>query len=169
MRIRIIVTGGTISKHYNEVNGNLELADSHIQDMLTQARSRLDIVFDQPMLVDSLDMTEEQRQKILQLCQASPEDRIIVTHGTDTMAETAKLLSGGGATTNKVIVLTGAMVPYAFGRSDALFNLGSALAAVQLLDQGVYITMNGKIFDWDKVAKNNELGEFQTVEGPASW
>ena len=161
MKIRLILTGGTIDKKYNELSGELDYTDTHIEKMLEQARSRADLVIEKPMLLDSFDMTEEQCQQVLELCQASEEDKIVITHGTDTMVQTAQVL--GKNVKGKTVVLVGSMIPYAFGYSDALFNLGSAITAVQCLGEGVYITMNGKIFDWDKVQKNRELGEFQSA------
>ncbi|HVV25520.1 MAG TPA: asparaginase domain-containing protein [Candidatus Saccharimonadales bacterium] len=159
MQIKLFLTGGTIDKKYNELSGELDYKKTHIQEMLKQARSRLDIHIEELMLVDSLDMTDSQRQQILHACQSTDQHKIVITHGTDTMVETARLL--GENIQDKTIVLFGSMIPFAFGGSDALFNFGAALAAAQTLGQGVYITMNGKIFEWDKVVKNRQLGEFQ--------
>lgn len=160
MRIKLFLTGGTIDKRYNELSGNMDYTKTHIQGMLNQARSRADIDIEELMLLDSLDITEDQRQQILKACTTALEDKILITHGTDTIVETAQLL--GKNIKDKTIVLFGSMIPYAFGSSDALFNFGAALTAVQTLGGGVYITMNGKVFEWDKVVKNRELGEFQS-------
>lgn len=162
MNIKLLLTGGTIDAKYNELTGGLDYGQTHIGSMLDQARSRLDIDIEELMMVNSLDITDEQRQQILQACAQAEQNRIVITHGTDTIVETAKLL-GDNAPDGKTIVLVGAMIPFTFGNSDALFNLGAALAAVQTMTAGVYITMNGKIFDWDKVNKNRQLGEFQAV------
>lgn len=159
MKIKLLLTGGTIDKQYNELTGEFDYTETHIHEALKQGRCRADVDIEQLMLTDSLDMTDSQRQVVLNACVNAAEDRLVITHGTDTMAQTAELL--GVNIHNKVIVLTGAMVPYAFGESDALFNLGSAITAVQILDYGVYVAMNGKIFSWDNVTKNRALGEFQ--------
>jgi L-asparaginase len=163
MNIKLLLTGGTIDSSYNELTGELDYGGgTHIGAMLDQARSRLDIEVEELMMLNSLDITDEQRQQILQACAKAEQDKVVITHGTYTIVETAKLL-GGSAPEGKTIVLIGAMIPYTFGNSDALFNLGTALAAVQTMPAGVYIAMNGKIFDWDKVVKNRQLGEFQAV------
>ncbi len=159
MQIKLFLTGGTIDKRYNELSGDMDYDKTHVNEMLSQARSRLDIEIEELMLLDSLDITETQRQQILRSCDDAEQDKIIITHGTDTIVETAQLL--GENIKDKTIVLFGSMIPFVFGGSDALFNFGTALAAVQTLDKGVYVTMNGKIFDWDKVVKNRQLGEFQ--------
>jgi L-asparaginase len=161
MPIKLILTGGTIDQKYNELTGELGYDKTHIDEMLDQARSRIDLDVQKLMLLNSLDITNEQRQQILKTCKEHPGDQIVITHGTDTIVETASLL--GKNIHDKTIVLLGSMIPFAFGDSDALFNLGAALTAVQTLRPGVYITMNGKIFDWDKVVKNRELGEFQAA------
>ena len=160
MPIKLLITGGTLDKDYNALTGELEFSKSRISDMLEQSRSKAVVNIGELMLIDSLDMTNEHRQKILKACQEAEEDEIVVTHGTDTMVETAKVL--GQNVTGKTVVLFGAMRPYALGESDALFNLGSAITAAQTLDEGVYIAMNGHVFTWDNVVKNRELGEFQT-------
>ena len=157
--IRIFVTGGTFDKSYDEINGRLAFADSHLPEMLRLGRSRVEVAIRTLMMIDSLEMTDTDREAIVRSCQQSAEARIVVTHGTDTMVETAAALAKG--VTGKTIVLTGAMIPYAFGSSDGLFNLGSALSFVQLLPPGVYIAMNGQHFAWDKVRKNRETGVFE--------
>lgn len=159
MKIRLLLTGGTIDKEYDELTGNLVFTETHAHKMLEQARSRAEVVVDQLMLIDSLEMTHEQRHVILGHCQDVSETAIVITHGTDTMAETAEVL--GNNLQGKTVVLCGAMIPYSFGYSDAQFNLGSALAAVQLLSNGVYVAMNGRIFSWENVQKNKALGEFE--------
>jgi L-asparaginase len=161
MAIRILVTGGTFDKEYNERTGQLYFKDTHIAEMLRLGRSRVEITIRTVMMVDSLEMTETDRALIVQNCLQSDEDRIVVTHGTDTMTETAAALDG--AMLDKTVVLTGAMIPYAFGSSDGLFNLGSALSFVQVLPPGVYIAMNGKCFPWDRVRKNRARGEFEEI------
>ena len=161
MAIRIFVTGGTFDKEYNELTGELFFQDSHIQEMLLLGRCKLDLKIRTLMLEDSLSMTDADRKIILENCLSADEDKIVITHGTDMMAATAKVL--GETIKNKTIVLTGAMIPYKFGSSDGLFNLGSALAFVQTLPPGVYVSMNGKYFEWDKVQKNRKTGIFEEI------
>ncbi len=160
MTIKLLITGGTIDKQYDELNGELIFTQSGVEDMLTQGRVKLDISLETVMLKDSLDMDDSDRQQILESCLACDEPQIVITHGTDTMVETSQVLAT--KIKDKTIVLLGAMVPYQFKNSDALFNLGCAIAAVQTLENGVYITMNGKIFNYDEVIKNKDLGEFQS-------
>ena len=160
MAIRIFVTGGTFDKEYNELDGSLFFKDTHLREMLKLGRCNVDVAIRTLMMVDSLEMTDIDRQLIVENCRKSKEDKIIVTHGTDTMELTAKSLAAA-AIDNKTIVLTGAMIPYKFGSSDGLFNLGSALAFVQTLPAGVYIAMNGKCFTWDNVRKNRKTGQFE--------
>jgi L-asparaginase len=159
--IRIIVTGGTFDKEYNELTGELFFKDTHIADMLRLGRCRLDVTIETLLMIDSLEMTGAQRQAILDRCLRAGERRIVITHGTDSMPETAAVLGKGIA--GKTIVLTGAMVPYTFGSSDGIFNLGTALAFVQTLEPGVYVAMNGKCFAWHSVRKNRELGIFEAA------
>jgi len=159
--IRVLITGGTIDKEYNPVTGELTFTKSHLTNMLNRVRCRAKVVLEEIMLKDSLQMRSEDREEILKKCIDCPEDKIIVTHGTDTMVETAQIL--GKDLKGKTVVLVGALIPYAFGASDALFNLGCAFSAVQTLQEGVYITMNGKIFSWDRVRKNRESGEFEEI------
>lgn len=161
MQIKILITGGTFDKEYDEINGRLYFKDTHIQEMLKLGRCRLDIQIRTVMMIDSLDMMDSDRELILEQCRKSPEDHIVITHGTDTMVDTARVLAAG--ITDKTIVLTGAMIPYAFGSSDGLFNLGSALSFVQALPRGVYIAMNGRCFQWDNVRKNKQRGEFEEI------
>lgn len=160
MTIKLIITGGTIDKRYNELNGELVFTQSGVEDMLNQGRAKVDLSLETAMLKDSLDMNDDDRQNILEACLACDESQIVITHGTDTMVETSQVLAAG--IKDKTIVLLGAMVPYKIKNSDALFNLGCAIAAVQTLENGVYITMNGKIFNYDEVIKNKDLGEFQS-------
>ncbi len=160
MEIRVFVTGGTFDKTYDEIAGKLRFEDTHLHEMLRLGRCRLEVSVRTLMMVDSLDMSEADRRVILENCRAAQEERIVVTHGTDTMAETAAVLGQAGLA--KTIVLTGAMVPWAFGSSDGLFNLGSALSFVQALPHGVYVAMNGRCFAWDDVVKNRELGVFES-------
>ena len=160
--IRILIAGGTIDKEYDPLTGELIFAKSHLSDILNQVRCKARFILEEVMLKDSLQMRSEDREEILKKCVDCLENRIIVTHGTDTMVETGRVL--GTNVKSKTIVLVGAMIPYTFGASDALFNLGCAFAAVQALRQGVYITMNGKIFRWDNVIKNKESGEFEKLK-----
>ena len=160
--IKIFVTGGTFDKEYNELNGELYFKKTHLHEMLALGRSQLKVDVETLMMKDSLEMSDESRNSIVQKCFQSNEDRILITHGTDTMVKTANLLAA--KITTKTIVLTGAMIPYKFGSSDGLFNLGSALSFLQILPHGIYIAMNGNIFNWDNVKKNNELGLFQALE-----
>ena len=189
MSIRIFVTGGTFDKEYNELNGELYFKNSQIPDVLTRGRSRVPVAIRTLMMVDSETVTDEDRELIAHNCLKAKEKRILITHGTDTMVETARHIAdklggreggkgeekrdaGGDAgidghqerNMGKTIVLTGAMVPYTFGSSDGMFNLGSAMAYVQVLPPGVYIAMNGRSFDWDKVRKNTRIGEFEETE-----
>lgn len=161
MTIRVFVTGGTFDKEYDELTGALFLRNTHVPEMLRRGRCGLDVQVETLMMVDSLDMTPAQRQLIADACANAAESHIVITHGTDTMVETARAIAT--TCTNKTVVLTGAMVPYAFGSSDGLFNLGSALSIVQTLPQGVYIAMNGQCFGWDNVRKNREAGVFETI------
>jgi L-asparaginase len=162
MSIRILITGGTFDKEYDEINGRLFFKDSHLPEMLTLGRARLDIEVRTLMMIDSLEMTDSDREMIAEQCAASPGDRIVITHGTDTMSETARFLDG--RVTGKTIVLTGAMIPYKFGSSDGLFNLGSALAFVQVLAPGVYVAMNGRCYPAGNVRKNKKTGYFEERE-----
>jgi len=159
--IRLFVTGGTFDKEYDERTGTLYFKDTHLRDMLKLGRSLLDVEVRTLMMIDSLDMDDDDREAILNQCHKCDRDRIIITHGTDTMETTARLL--GEKVTGKTIILTGAMIPYAFGSSDGLFNLGSALAFAQSLEAGVYIAMNGRIFTWDNVRKNRDMGIFEDL------
>jgi L-asparaginase len=159
--IRVFVTGGTFDKQYNELTGRLTFKDTHLPEMLRLGRCRVDVSIRTLMMIDSLEMTAADRARIVDECRQTHELRIVITHGTDTMVETARILAGAfGSTGEKTIVLTGAMIPYAFGSSDGLFNLGSALSFVQVLPSGVYIAMNGRYFRWDRVRKNHETGMF---------
>ena len=162
MPIRILITGGTFDKEYNELNGYLYFKDTHLPEMLRTARTNLQINYRNLMMMDSLEMTDADREVIAHNCRVVEEKKIIITHGTDTMADTAKYLAE--RIKNKTIVLTGAMIPIVFGSSDGLFNLGAALAFVQALPHGVYIAMNGKLFNWDNVRKNREKGIFEEVQ-----
>lgn len=162
MAIRILVTGGTFDKDYDELAGRLYFKDTHINEMLRLGRCRVPVTVETVMMVDSLEMTPRDRETIASRCREASEEWIVVTHGTDTMVETAAVLAA--AATGKSIVLTGAMVPWAFGSSDGLFNLGSALSFVQLLPPGVYVAMNGRCFSWDNVRKDREQGIFEKIE-----
>jgi L-asparaginase len=161
MAIRILVTGGTFDKEYNERTGQLFFKDTHVVEMLRLGRSRVEVTVRTVMMIDSLEMTDPDRALIVQNCLQAEEDRLVITHGTDTMTESAAAIAR--QVSGKTVVLTGAMVPYAFGSSDGLFNLGSALSFAQVLPAGVYIAMNGKCFSWDRVRKNRERGEFEEI------
>lgn len=160
-RIRVFITGGTFDKEYNELTGQLYFKDSHLPEMLALGRCRLPVEIRTLMMIDSLEMTCDDRRIVVEHCRNAAESRIVITHGTDTMTETAAALAAG--VEGKTIVLTGAMVPYKFGSSDGLFNLGSALAFVQSLSPGVYVAMNGRCFRWDRVRKNRETGVFEEM------
>jgi L-asparaginase len=162
--ISLFVTGGTFDKEYDELHGSLDFRDTHLPEMLEMARSRLDVHVRTLMMIDSVDMTPEDRALIAHNCQAVPESNIVVTHGTDTMVDTARVIAA--AVPGKTVVLTGAMIPIAFGSSDGLFNLGGALTVVQVLPPGVYIAMNGQVFDWDDVRKNRDTGVFEALNRP---
>lgn len=162
--IQVFVTGGTFDKEYNYLTGSLYFKDTHLPSMFQRGRCTLDIDVKTLMMVDSLEMTAKDREYILDECIDTAHSKIILTHGTDTMVETAKILAS--ANIGKTIVITGAMIPYAFGTSsDGFFNLGASLAFAQALPNGVYICMNGKIFDWDKVWKNKQTGYFEVLKG----
>jgi L-asparaginase len=159
--IRIIVTGGTFDKEYNELNGQLFFKETHIQEMLRLGRNLNEVSISTLMLIDSLDMNDSHRHQIIDACKACNEEKIIITHGTDTMTETARVMAE--ADLKRTVVITGAMIPYTFGSSDGLFNLGSAMAFVQTLPHGVYVVMNGKCFDWNNVRKNKGSGIFEEL------
>ena len=161
MKIRVFVTGGTFDKDYDEIGGTLTFGDTHLPEMLRLGRCEVDVSVRTLMMVDSLAMTADDRAVIVRNCLTCKESRIVVTHGTDTMVETAAALAA--RVPGKTIILTGAMVPYAFGSSDGLFNLGSALSFAQALPPGVYIAMNGRHFVWDRVRKNKEAGVFEEI------
>ncbi|MDB5232475.1 MAG: asparaginase [Chitinophagaceae bacterium] len=161
MNILILVTGGTFDKEYNELSGELFFKDTHVSEMLKLGRNLVTIETHTLMMIDSLNMTDEHRKLVSDYCRNAEQDHIIITHGTDTMSETADFLAT--AKLNKTIVLTGAMVPYKFGSSDGLFNLGSAMAFVQTLPKGVYIAMNGKYFNAGNVRKNKISGVFEEI------
>ncbi len=161
MAIRILVTGGTFDKEYNERTGQLFFKDTHLAEMLERGRSRVPVSIRTVMMIDSLEMSDPDRALVVQNCAQAEENQIVITHGTDTMTDTAAAIAREVA--DKTVVLTGAMIPWAFGSSDGLFNLGSALSFVQVLPAGVYIAMNGKCFPWDRCRKNRERGEFEEL------
>jgi len=163
MSIRIFITGGTFDKEYNELNGELYFKDTHMQDLLAMGRCRLNTEIRTLMMIDSLEMMMEDRELIAYQCQQCEETQIVITHGTDTMSETAKVLAQKDIK-GKTIVLFGAVIPIKFGSSDGLFNLGSALAFVQTLPPGVYVAMNGRYFNWDNVRKNKQTGRFEELK-----
>ena len=162
MGVRVFATGGTFDKEYDELTGRLYFRNTHVDEMLRRGRCGLDVDVETLMMIDSLEMTDDQRERIVQACRECEEDQIVITHGTDTMVETARAIAE--EIESKTVVLTGAMVPYAFGSSDGLFNLGSALSFVQALPRGVYIAMNGRSFQWDDVRKNRDAGVFEKLD-----
>ncbi len=159
--VKILVTGGTFDKEYDELNGKLFFKDSHLTELLKLGRCNLQVNVRTLMMIDSLEMNDSDRALILNTCEKSEESQIVITHGTDTMEITAKLL--GESKLDKTIVLTGAMIPYKFGSSDGLFNLGTALAFAQSLPTGVYVAMNGRYFKWNNVRKNKSNGTFEEL------
>jgi len=159
--ICVFITGGTFDKTYDEIRGRLSFGETHLPEMLRLGRSRVPVSMQTLMMIDSLEMTDADREAIARRCVDCSESCIVVTHGTDTMVETAAVIAR--AVRGKTVVLTGAMIPYAFGSSDGLFNLGSALSFVQVLSPGVYIAMNGQHFSWDNVRKNRETGTFEPL------
>ena len=161
MNIRILITGGTFDKEYDLIEGKLYFNETHVPEMLKLGRSDLDVDVRTLMMIDSLEMTDEDRELIARHCRASEENHIVITHGTDTMAQTAELLASKQIP--KTIVLTGALIPYKFGSSDGFFNMGSALAFVQVLPHGVYIAMNGRYFKAGSVKKNRATGVFEEI------
>ncbi len=161
--IQVFITGGTFDKEYNFITGELYFKDTHLNDMFARGRCTLSLDVKTLMMIDSLEMTDADREIIRHNCQSTKTDKIIITHGTDTMVNTAKVLSEANIA-NKTIVLTGAMIPYAFGTSsDGFFNMGSSLGFVQTLAPGVYISMNGRYFPWDNVKKNRQTGFFEKI------
>lgn len=163
MTVRVFVTGGTFDKEYNELTGELFFENTHVPEMLRRGRCAIEVDVQMLMMLDSLQMTDTHRRHVVDACLACDESQIVITHGTDTMVETARAIAAG--VSGKTIVLTGAMIPYAFGSSDGLFNLGSALSFAQTLPPGVYVAMNGRWFPWDDVRKNRELGVFEPLRG----
>ncbi len=159
MAIRIFITGGTFDKEYNELNGQLYFKDTHMSDLLEMGRNQVPVEIRTLMMIDSLEMTDEDRELIVHQSISCDETQIVITHGTDTMAETARVLAKH--IKDKTVILTGAMIPIKFGSSDGLFNLGSALAFAQSLPAGVYVAMNGRYFNWDNVRKNRQTGIFE--------
>jgi L-asparaginase len=162
MAIRIFITGGTFDKEYNEITGQLYFNDTHMHDLLEMGRSKVAVEIRTLMMVDSLEMTDEDRELIAYQCINCDENKIVITHGTDTMADTARMLAK--KVKDKTVILTGAMIPIKFGSSDGLFNLGSALAFAQTLSPGIYVAMNGRYFNWDNVKKNKQTGMFEEIK-----
>jgi L-asparaginase len=159
--IRVLVTGGTFDKQYDEIRGELTFRESNLPEILKLVRVEVPVEIETNQLIDSLHMQDVNRSSVLEACRRAPEDRIIVTHGTDTMVETAATIGEAGLA--KTIVITGAMVPYRVQGSDALFNFGAAFSAVQLLPAGVWIVMSGRVFAWNGVRKNREKGRFEEL------
>jgi len=161
MSIKIFVTGGTFEKEYNPKTQSLILEDTHVPEILDHSRTSVDVSIEKLMLIDSLEMTDSDREDIVNKCKRAPEDKILITHGTDTMVQTAAYIAE--RIKDKTIILTGAMYPYKLVDSDASFNLGSALAFVQLLPHGIYIVMNGRYYNWNNCQKNHDKGRFEEV------
>lgn len=161
MAIRILITGGTFDKEYDMINGKLDFEETHVPEMLKLGRCTVETDIRTLMMIDSLEMTNTDRELILHNCKTVPEDKILLTHGTDTMSVTAEYLAK--ANLPKTIVITGAMIPYKFGSSDGFFNLGAAMAFLQTLPHGVYVAMNGRYFSWDNVRKNKKTGLFEEI------
>ncbi len=160
--IRIFVTGGTFDKEYNLITGQLYFKDTHLPEMFKLGRCTLDIRVQTLMMIDSLEMTDDDRKLIAWNCRRSKEENIIITHGTDTMTDTATYLAKENL--EQTIVITGAMIPYKFGTSsDGFFNLGAAVAFVQALPKGVFIAMNGRCFQHGQVRKNKQTGFFESI------
>ncbi len=158
-RVAVLVTGGTFDKEYDELTGQLFFKQTHVNDMLQLGRCSLPLSVKTLMMIDSLEMTDRNRVQILQACKSARQKRIVITHGTDTMENTAAVL--GPEIKDKTVVLTGAMIPYKFGSSDGIFNLGTAIAFAQTLPPGVYVAMNGRYFAWNAVRKNRKIGMFE--------
>ncbi len=162
--IQVFITGGTFDKEYNLITGELFFKDTHLKAMFERGRCTLDIDIKTLMMVDSLEMSDDDRDIILHNCRKTKSEQVLITHGTDRMVQTAKVLAEANIQ-EKTIVLTGAMIPYAFGTSsDGFFNLGSALAFAQTLPHGVYVVMNGRFFNWDEVKKNRKTGNFEEID-----
>lgn len=162
MTIRVFATGGTFDKEYDLIRGQLYFKDTHLPEIFSKGRCTVPIEMRTLMMIDSLEMTDEDRQVIVANCRKCEEDKIIITHGTDTMVKTAEVLAK--SIKDKTIILTGAMIPYKFGSSDGFFNMGSAFAFAQTLPYGVYIVMNGRFFNWNNVRKNLKTGIFEELE-----
>ena len=160
--IKIFATGGTFDKKFNEISGELYFKETNLFKLLELGRSQMNVKIETLMMIDSLKMTDTERSYILEKCRKEKTNQIIITHGTDTMVETAKIIAQ--KIKDKVIIFTGAMIPIKFGSSDGLFNLGSALSFIQVINPGVYVTMNGRYFKWDNVRKNKELGIFERIK-----
>lgn len=161
MSIRVIATGGTFDKRYDPIAGALGFGETHLGEIIERARAGASVTFDAPMQIDSLEMRDEHRARVLAACRDCEENRIVVVHGTDTMVQTARVL--GEAALDRTIVITGAMIPYDLAGSDALFNLGFALGCASALPPGVYVAMNARAFAWDAVRKNRALGVFEAA------
>jgi L-asparaginase len=161
MHIKIFTTGGTIDKVYFDSKSTYEVGPPNIETILNELSLEFDYTVESLMKKDSLDLTNQDRALIYKAVARDPADKVIITHGTDTMVETAKKLAG---IQGKTIVLTGALKPALFKTTDAVFNIGCAVAAVQAMNPGVYIVMNGRIFSHDKVIKNVRLEKFEAIE-----
>lgn len=158
MKIRFVTTGGTIDKVYFDAKSEYEVGPPQVMEILRDANVTFEFDVESVLAKDSLDLTEADRRLIRERVAAAPVDRVVVTHGTDTMVETARVLKG---IPGKTIVLTGSMQPARFRNTDAVFNLGAAIAAVQTLPPGVYLAMNGRILDPDRARKDRDRGRFE--------
>lgn len=163
LSVKILATGGTFEKSYNEISQTIEFGETHWPEILAMGKCTVDCSVETVMMIDSLEMTDKHREKLCAACEQVSEDRIIITHGTDTMHRTAEYLSQKKSLEGKTIIITGAMIPYSFGYSDALFNMGAVIAYVQTMAPGIYISMNGQIFEAGKVRKNHEQGIFEAL------
>lgn len=161
MTLRILATGGTFDKHYDEIAGKLIFGDSNLPEIIERARITIPTVLEQLPLMNSLDMQDADRQRIANACAEAQERRLVIIHGTDTMRETAEVLAR--AALARTIVITGAMIPYEIADSDAFFNFGFAFGVAQTLPEGVYVAMNGQVFEWNKVQKNRKAGIFESA------
>ena len=162
MTLHIIATGGTFDKHYDEIAGKLSFASSYLPQVIAHARLTLMTTLEELPLLDSLEMQDIDRRRVLASCERADANAIVIIHGTDTMQDTARIL--GAAQLPKTVVITGAMIPYSIANSDAQFNFGFACGVAQLLSHGVYVAMNGRVFNWDKVRKNRSAGVFETID-----
>jgi len=160
MKLKFFTTGGTIDKVYFDAKSEFEVGEPQVREVVENSNVAFEYEIESILRKDSLDMTDEDRRLVRRRIEAEPCPLVLITHGTDTMIETAKVLCG---IPNKTIVLTGSMQPARFRVTDAIFNIGSAIGAVQSLESGVYIAMNGCVFDPNRVRKNREKNRFEVL------